>query len=115
MQPSRGARSQGVVTAFDVEIRPARERVIVTPRGELDLATVDELQAVLDSLVSRGFTAIVLDLRALDFMDSAGLRLVLGQTARTDAALTLIDGAEPVSRLFDLTGVRKALPFEEHA
>jgi anti-sigma B factor antagonist len=115
MHPNRGVRSQAVATAFGVGIRPERERVIVTPRGELDLATVDKLRAELDGLARRGFTAMVLDLRELEFMDSAGLRLVLDQTARADATVTLIEGGEPVSRLFDLTGVRKALPFEELA
>jgi hypothetical protein len=40
------------------------------------------------------------------------LRLVVEQSRRRDAEMTLIDGAEPVSKLFDITGLRSALPFE---
>jgi anti-sigma B factor antagonist len=97
---------------FLVEIRPERDRVVVVPRGELDLATVEVLAAELDGLVSRGFDAIVLDLRALVFMDSSGLRLVVAQTGRPDVKVTLIDGEDAVSRIFDITGTRPALPFE---
>jgi len=34
------------------------------------------------------------------------------QTARTDAKITVIDGPGPVSRVFDLAGVRDLLRFE---
>jgi anti-anti-sigma factor len=97
---------------LSIDVRPDRRRVVVVPRGDLDLATVDLLGAQLDHLVRRGFDEIVLDLRALAFMDSTGLQLVINHAARRDARVTLIDGTGPVSRLFDVAGVRSALPFE---
>jgi anti-sigma B factor antagonist len=97
---------------FTVEIRPDRERVIVVPHGELDLATVGILRAELGGLVNRGFDSIVLDLRRLAFLDSSGLRFILEQAARADTTVTLIDGDPAVSELFDITGTRSALPFE---
>jgi anti-sigma B factor antagonist len=96
---------------FDVEIRPSRARVVVAPRGELDLATTDRVDEAMDELVGSGFAEIVLDLRALTFMDSTGLRLVIRQALRQDATVRIIDGTGPVARLFDLTGVRSRLPF----
>jgi anti-sigma B factor antagonist len=98
--------------AFTIETRPERERVIVAPQGELDVESSGVLGDEVDGLASRGFGAIVLDLRGLTFMDSSGLRLVIEQTRRTDVRITLIDGAEPVSRIFELTGTRCILPFE---
>jgi anti-anti-sigma factor len=86
-------------------------RVIVAPRGELDCATVARLQTAVDDLVATGWDTIVLDLRALCFMDSTGLCLIMRQTSRTDATVQLIDGTAAVGRLFDLTGVRPRLPF----
>jgi anti-sigma B factor antagonist len=100
---------------FTVEIQPAEDRVAVIPRGDLDLATVGEVSAAVDDQVARDFSRVVLDLRELTFIDSTGLRMVVAQTRRTDVEVTLIDGAEPVSRLFDLVGVREALPFETAA
>jgi anti-sigma B factor antagonist len=97
---------------FRVEVRPDRRRVFVEPHGELDLDTVDQLRAAVDDLALRGFDAIVIDLRTTSFLDSSGLHLLVDQARRTDAQITLIDGPEVVSRLFDLAGVREILPFE---
>jgi anti-sigma B factor antagonist len=96
---------------FAIEITPARERVIVTPRGELDLATTGQVSEAIDGLVAAGFAEIVLDLRRVSFMDSTGLRLVMRETQRSDTEVRVIDGAPPVARLFDLTGIRSHLPF----
>jgi hypothetical protein len=38
--------------------------------------------------------------------------MVIHQSRRRDARVTLIDGVSAVSRLFDLTGVRHTLAFE---
>jgi anti-sigma B factor antagonist len=96
---------------FDVEIRPARRRVVVAPRGELDVATTDRVADEIDGLVAAGFDEIVLDLRAVSFMDSTGLRLVVRQARRRDASVRIVDGPVPVARVFDLTGMRAELPF----
>ena len=96
---------------FGVDVQPDRERVTVQPRGELDLATVDRLGACIDGLVDAGFDAVVLDLRRLTFLDSTGLCLIVRECQRPDLTIALIDGPQPVSRLFDLTGLREMLPF----
>jgi anti-anti-sigma factor len=98
---------------FRVEVRPARRRVFVEPHGELDVATTDQLRAAVDDLALRGFEAIVIDLRATTFLDSSGLHLLFAETRRTDARVTVIDGPEVVSRVFDLAGMRDVLPFEQ--
>ena len=97
---------------FRVEVRPDRERVIVTPHGELDLATADHLRAEMDDLADRGFIAIVVDMRRASFIDSSGLHLLIEQCARADVRVTIVDGAWPVSRVFDVAAVRPLLHFE---
>jgi anti-sigma B factor antagonist len=97
---------------FQVDVIPERERILVTPRGELDLSTVGCLEAEVQELRSRGFTAIVLDLRQLDFMDSTGLRLLLrlDAEARSDGfSFSIIDADGPIRRLLDLTQMRDRL------
>jgi anti-sigma B factor antagonist len=101
----------GLPEPFDIKIRPARERVVVAPRGELDIATTERVAEAVDELVQAGFAEIVLDLREISFMDSTGLRLVLRQSRRSDTTVRIVDGAEPVARIFDLTGVRSELRF----
>jgi anti-sigma B factor antagonist len=96
---------------FEIQIQPDRERVILALRGELDLATVDRVREAIHELVAAGFEAIVLDLHEVSFMDSTGLCLVVEQAGRRDATIQVVDGAPPVARLFDLTGLRPILPF----
>jgi anti-anti-sigma factor len=47
---------------------------------------------------------VVLDLREVTFMDSAGLRLVL-QNARAIDAFSVVRGSREIQRLFDLVGL----------
>ena len=97
--------------AFLVETLPDRERVVVAPRGDLDIATVARVSDEMDALVAVGFDDLVLDLRGVTFMGVAGLRLAITQARRPDARVRLIDGAWAVARIFDLAGVREELPF----
>jgi anti-sigma B factor antagonist len=103
--------SDGPAEEFTVEVRPERQRVVLVPRGELDMASVGALRSELDGLVDRGVERLVVDLRKLVFVDSTGLRLLLQQSQRADATVEMIDGAEPVSRLFDLTRTRSLFRF----
>lgn len=105
-------RRAAVPEPFRIEARLARERVMVVPHGELDVATVGRLAAEIDELTRRGFDAIVVDLRATSFIDSSGVHLLLDLTARQDARVTVIDGARPVRRVIDLAGVRHLIRFE---
>jgi anti-anti-sigma regulatory factor len=62
------------------------------PRGSLDDATTDAVEAEVQRLCTAGFSAIVIDLRALHFAVPAGERLLrrLGRlTARHDVTLSL--------------------------
>ncbi|GII25664.1 STAS domain-containing protein [Planosporangium mesophilum] len=57
------------------------DEVTVSVRGELDLATADQLRSAISALLNRGaVTCIGLDLRGLDFIDSTGIgTLVVAQ------------------------------------
>jgi anti-sigma B factor antagonist len=95
-----------VPESFRVDVRPDRSRVVVTPVGELDIATVPALETQVAELRPTGFEQLVIDLRELEFIDSTGLKLLLA--LRGEGPLGLIDGQAtgPVARLFDLSGVR---------
>jgi anti-sigma B factor antagonist len=98
--------------AFRIDVRPDRDRVLVAPYGELDMATSPELDVEIDGLVERGFRAIVIDLRPTTFIDSTVVHLLVRQTARPDAAISVIAPPERVNRVFELAGVQDLLPFE---
>lgn len=97
---------------FRADAEPDREIVRVVASGELDLAGAGELREQLDELRGVGFEHLVLDLRALTFMDIAGARVILDADAaarRDGTTFELIPGPEPVQRLLDMLGVSDRL------
>jgi anti-anti-sigma factor len=58
-------------------LEPNRERVILRPIGEVDLATADEVEQPLVELLEEGFHHVVVDLRRVTFLDSSGIRVLV--------------------------------------
>ena len=82
---------------------------VLAPHGPIDVSTAEVLEGDVHALRRSGFREVVLDLRHVTFMDSYGLRVVLGlrnAAARDGFRLTLVPGPAPVQRLFDLTATR---------
>ena len=87
---------------------------VVALDGELDLAGAAALEQQLARLDAQDPEAVVLDLRAVEFMDSSGLRViaVAAQSARDRGRrLALVPGSEQVMRVFDITRMRERLDF----
>jgi anti-anti-sigma factor len=92
---------------FSVTRRRANGAIVVIPVGEIDLATVDQLQAEVDAAAGEA-KQVVLDLREVSFIDSAGLRLVVQSSRALEAAggtLSVVRGPKEVQRVFDLVGL----------
>ena len=99
---------------FRCDVEPMRGWIRVQPHGELDLASVEQLDSKLRELRETGFDQIELDLSSLTFIDSTGLRLVLawdGVAERDGMRLRLLPGPPAVQRVFEVTGVAERLPF----
>jgi anti-sigma B factor antagonist len=100
------------VAAFEV-VEAAYEDVPgLAVRGEVDLAAVSMLEPALDAAIKTTVGAFVLDLCDLEFLDSAGLRLLLharALLARDQRELAIICPPGPVRRLFETTGVAELL------
>jgi anti-sigma B factor antagonist len=81
--------------------------------GELDLATVPELEARAEQICAEG-CELVLDLSELAFIDSTGLLAILKTRelcAERRCGFFLTPGPSAVQRLFELTGLLDELPF----
>lgn len=95
---------------FSVLVTPNRDEVAVAPVGELNSEHVDEVRRTVAELKETGFARLVLDLRQVSFIDSAGLRMLLGLRAdarRDGTALTLIPAPRGAGRIFDITETRR--------
>jgi anti-sigma B factor antagonist len=83
-----------------------RDAVWVHVVGELDLATAPELERALREARSRA-RLVVLDLRELAFMDSAGAHVIIEASVcarQRGGRLVLLRTPPDVGRLFTLTG-----------
>jgi anti-sigma B factor antagonist len=84
-------------------------RLVVTVRGELDLATAPQLEEALLPPLREGGQA-VLDLRPLDFMDSTGVRVIVAahlaaQESGGRLAIVRNDPQGPVGRVLEISGL----------
>ncbi|MFE7775276.1 STAS domain-containing protein [Streptomyces sp. NPDC057445] len=99
---------------LDVEVEihdPAT--AIVTVRGELDVDTATLLHHHLANQFLHGRRHLVLELSALDFMDSSGLNVLIRATREARAAngdLHIAAPAPTVRKLFDITGLSLTTP-----
>jgi len=88
---------------------------VIAPTGELDLSGAALLEDELDRLaLEPELSAVVLDMRQLEFMDSSGLRLVVLADMRAREAgrrFVLVKGAETVHRVFEITRMSERLEF----
>jgi anti-sigma B factor antagonist len=80
--------------------------------GEIDLSRSEELATVLGPDSLNGSALLEIDLSAVSFMDSHGLRLLLQAHQRAVSAGRRVIIANPskvVRRLFDVSGVSQVL------
>ena len=100
-------------TELAVRAEQDRRAWVVTPAGELDLSNVEAVRTAI-ARRPESCDALVLDLSALEFLDTSGLRLVLETLHETRVAgvrYALVRGTADVQRLFVLARLETRLPF----
>jgi anti-anti-sigma factor len=83
--------------------------------GEMDLSVIDAVDREIKQAEEADSERIVLDLDEVEFLDAAGIRLLLEADARSNGKgrrlqITRAPSAQ-VRRVLDLTGVGEVLPF----
>jgi anti-anti-sigma factor len=103
------------VSSFEYETEVRGRVVFVSLRGELDLLATTELEPELERLASLpNVDVVAVDLRSLDFLDTSGLRAILGFRTllqEFDRRLVLVRGRVEVQRVFEITHVTERLEF----
>lgn len=101
---------------FEVRTEQRSGELVIHLVGELDLAAFDEVNELLTSAQSDGYRGVRVDLRALEFIDSSGIRLLLKAHKRAKKRgneFCIIRGSERIQRIFALTDLDSRLPFCE--
>ena len=97
------------------ERRDRGDVAVLALHGDIDLNTAPSLRLALMEAIDAG-KRIVVDLEGVDFIDSAGLGVLLGGHERANGAggeLVLVATGRNVLRVLELTGLTRV--FELHA
>ena len=100
------------MTSLSLETREEGDAVRIAVAGELDLSSALTFDEEVRRAEERNPRALILDLRRLRFLDSTGLRLIMSAQARARTRgrrLAIVQGGDPVKRLFRLAGVNRRL------
>ena len=102
--------------ALNTDVTSAGDAVTVAFTGELDISRAEEVERELEQIEAGGPGLIVFDLRGLEFLDSTGLRLILGADSRgrrEGRRVVIVPGPETVHRVFRITLLDRRLEFAE--
>lgn len=104
------------MTEFRVFVSEGNKVVAMSLVGELDIATAPRLESELRRVEGDRPSVLVIDLRQLSFIDSTGLRLLIGADvrAREDGRrMAFVPGPGSVHRVFQLALLDKRFEFVE--
>jgi anti-anti-sigma factor len=92
---------------FHLEIAVEGASAVVRCTGEIDLSNVDRLQRVLGSVIASGAQTIHVDLRAVPYLDSCTMELLLSADAelRRDGRRLQVAARPFACRLFRVVGI----------
>lgn len=96
-----------------LETRTLGDRTIVEVGGEIDVYTAPKLREQLVDLVNAGKYHLVVDMEAVEFLDSTGLGVLVGGLKRVrahDGSLHLVCTQERILKIFRITGLTKVFP-----
>lgn len=99
---------------MDIKVLEENNAIIVSLNGRLDTVTFTELEKVLNPLVAGGKT-IMLDCKDMDYISSAGLRVILSTHKQCTAAnvrFIVQNLSTEVKTIFDMTGFNRLLNIE---
>ena len=88
-------------------------KLTIKLEGRLDTTTAPDLQSEIDSSLE-GVNELVLDLEKLEYISSAGLRVLLSAQKKMNAqgSMTLINVGDAVKEIFEITGFIDILTIE---
>ena len=98
---------------MQISTRTRDEITIVAIAGSLDSMTSPEAQKAIDAVLADGARKVAIDFTALDYVSSAGLRVLLGaakQLKASGGALRTFGLNDSVREVFDISGFTAILP-----
>ena len=87
------------------------ESIVVTLSGRLDTSTAPEFEAFANENLA-DVSNLTLDCKELEYISSAGLRVLLGLQKKMKGAMKLTNVGELIMEVFEMTGFSDILTIE---
>ena len=103
---------------LSLETRESDGTTILAVGGEIDVYTAPKLRDQITELVSNGVYHIIIDMEAVEFLDSTGLGVLVGGLKKVrahDGSLQLICNQERLLKIFRITGLAKVFTIHSSA
>jgi len=81
--------------------------------GEIDIATAPELESAFEAALNGAPAAILVDLRAVTFIDSTGMALLLRLIDRAGSTPVRFRISRPIERLLEIIGLEGRIPLAD--
>jgi anti-sigma B factor antagonist len=96
-----------------IEIKKNENETTIEVVGRLDTITAPVLEKTIGENIS-GISSLVLDFKGLEYISSAGLRVLLGAQKKINgrAAMKLVGVCEEVMEVLEMTGFADILTIE---
>ncbi|UCH89590.1 MAG: STAS domain-containing protein [Thermoplasmata archaeon] len=92
---------------MELDFKTKRDLGLVIVKGKIDANTALDLESRLNSIISDKKFKLIIDMKDVDFISSAGLRVLLAglkETKKNDGELVLVGLQPQVKEVFDITG-----------
>ncbi|MBQ3900192.1 MAG: STAS domain-containing protein [Clostridia bacterium] len=98
---------------LNIEKKIDGEKAEITAEGRLDTITAPELEGVIREIIP-SVTELVLDFEKLDYISSAGLRVLLSthKNMTGKGGLKIVNVSRPIMEIFEVTGFSEILTIE---
>ena len=96
-----------------IEIKKNKEEIILEINGRLDTTTAPALEKTINENLE-GVKTLILDLKNLEYISSAGLRVLLSAQKKMQQVRTMkvVNVCELVMEVFEMTGFADILAIE---
>jgi anti-sigma B factor antagonist len=101
-----------------ITTREAEGRTVVSVAGEIDVYTAPRLREEITELVAAGTYDLVIDMSAVEFLDSTGLGVLVGGLKKVRAhegSLQLVCNQDRLLKIFRITGLAKVFVIHDTA
>lgn len=97
---------------LQIELEEIEQRILLRLDGRLDASSIQILERKIDKLIEERHTQLLLDFTRVDYLSSAGLRILLAATKKLKAkkgTLVLFSLQEEVSEVIKMAGFDRIL------